>query len=261
MTRGRAVDAAAPMMESDASRSSAGAGTSAGPVIDWRSAACSRDSHQTRGRERWPQRSFTIGIEEEYQIIHPETRELTSYIQEFLDAGPGGPQGSDQAGVPPVPGRGRQPHLRRHPRKPAARARPAAPRGLRAWPRRRGLRVAAAGTHPFTSWTDAAGDRRPASATPSTKLRTWRRRRPADAGLRHARAHRHRGPRAPHRRHEPGALLHAALAGAFHQLTLLARARDGSQVLPHDRPGESAAVGHGRPPSARGPSTSASSTR
>ena len=33
------------------------------------------------------QRRFTIGIEEEYQIIHPDTRELTSYIQEFLDEG------------------------------------------------------------------------------------------------------------------------------------------------------------------------------
>lgn len=31
--------------------------------------------------------SFTIGIEEEYQIIDPETRELTSYIQEFLEQG------------------------------------------------------------------------------------------------------------------------------------------------------------------------------
>ena len=30
---------------------------------------------------------FTIGIEEEYQIIHPQTRELTTYIQEFLDQG------------------------------------------------------------------------------------------------------------------------------------------------------------------------------
>jgi len=30
---------------------------------------------------------FTIGIEEEYQIIDPETRELTSYVQEFLDQG------------------------------------------------------------------------------------------------------------------------------------------------------------------------------
>ena len=32
------------------------------------------------------QEKFTIGIEEEYQLIDPETRELTSYIQEFLDS-------------------------------------------------------------------------------------------------------------------------------------------------------------------------------
>ncbi len=30
---------------------------------------------------------LTIGIEEEYQIIHPETRELTSYVQELLEDG------------------------------------------------------------------------------------------------------------------------------------------------------------------------------
>lgn len=30
---------------------------------------------------------FTIGLEEEYQIIDPETRALTSYIQEFLEQG------------------------------------------------------------------------------------------------------------------------------------------------------------------------------
>jgi carboxylate-amine ligase len=30
---------------------------------------------------------FTLGIEEEYQIIDPESREVTSYIQEFLDQG------------------------------------------------------------------------------------------------------------------------------------------------------------------------------
>ncbi len=30
---------------------------------------------------------LTIGIEEEYQLIHPETRELTSYVQEFLERG------------------------------------------------------------------------------------------------------------------------------------------------------------------------------
>ncbi len=33
------------------------------------------------------QRKYTVGIEEEYQIIDPETRELTSYVQEFLDQG------------------------------------------------------------------------------------------------------------------------------------------------------------------------------
>lgn len=31
--------------------------------------------------------SYTIGIEEEYQIIDPDSRELTSYIQEFLQHG------------------------------------------------------------------------------------------------------------------------------------------------------------------------------
>jgi carboxylate-amine ligase len=30
---------------------------------------------------------FTIGIEEEYQIIDPESRELTSFVQEFLEQG------------------------------------------------------------------------------------------------------------------------------------------------------------------------------
>ena len=34
-----------------------------------------------------PKIPFTLGIEEEYQIIDPETRELTSYIQEFLERG------------------------------------------------------------------------------------------------------------------------------------------------------------------------------
>ena len=32
-------------------------------------------------------KDLTIGIEEEYQIIDPETRELTSYIAEILDKG------------------------------------------------------------------------------------------------------------------------------------------------------------------------------
>jgi len=31
--------------------------------------------------------SFSLGIEEEYQIVDPETRELKSYITELLEAG------------------------------------------------------------------------------------------------------------------------------------------------------------------------------
>ena len=31
--------------------------------------------------------NLTIGIEEEYQIIDPKTRELTSFISEFLEKG------------------------------------------------------------------------------------------------------------------------------------------------------------------------------
>src|SRR5687768_8158302 len=30
---------------------------------------------------------FTIGIEEEYQIIDPQTRELSSYVTQILEAG------------------------------------------------------------------------------------------------------------------------------------------------------------------------------
>ena len=30
---------------------------------------------------------YTVGIEEEYQIIDPESRELTSYVQKFLEQG------------------------------------------------------------------------------------------------------------------------------------------------------------------------------
>ena len=31
--------------------------------------------------------NLTIGVEEEYQLIDPKTRELTSYISEILDKG------------------------------------------------------------------------------------------------------------------------------------------------------------------------------
>ena len=31
--------------------------------------------------------AFTLGVEEEFQIIDPETRELRSHVQELLDEG------------------------------------------------------------------------------------------------------------------------------------------------------------------------------
>jgi carboxylate-amine ligase len=103
---------------------------------------------------------FTIGIEEEYQIIHPETRELTSYIQEFLDAGrivlkdqlkPEFLQSQVEVGskICTDIGQARQEIVRLR-------------RETSRMAREKGLRVAAAGTHPFTSWTSqevTAGER------------------------------------------------------------------------------------------------------
>jgi len=97
------------------------------------------------------QRRFTIGIEEEYQIIHPDTRELTSYIQEFLDAGrvilkdqikPEFLQSQVEVGS-------RVCNDIRDVRREIVRLRREVCRMAEA----KGLRVAAAGTHPFTSWT------------------------------------------------------------------------------------------------------------
>jgi carboxylate-amine ligase len=103
---------------------------------------------------------FTIGIEEEYQIVHPETRELTSYIQEFLDSGrvilkdaikPEFLQSQIEVGSricnSIVEAREEICRLRREVCKLAE---------------SKGLRIAAAGTHPFTSWTTqqvTAGER------------------------------------------------------------------------------------------------------
>ena len=30
---------------------------------------------------------FTLGVEEEYQIVHPETRDLRSYVSEIMEEG------------------------------------------------------------------------------------------------------------------------------------------------------------------------------
>jgi carboxylate-amine ligase len=94
--------------------------------------------------------SLTIGIEEEYQIIDPETRELRSYITQFLEQGKlllreqvkaELHQSMVEVGTEicrtPAEARAELVRLRRHVIDLAA---------------NNGLVIAAAGTHPFSSW-------------------------------------------------------------------------------------------------------------
>jgi glutamate---cysteine ligase / carboxylate-amine ligase len=95
--------------------------------------------------------SLTIGIEEEYQIIDPETRELRSYITEILqedelilkEVKPELHQSIVEVGTTicetPAQARGELLRLR------------SLVMGLA---RKKNLRIAAAGTHPFSSWVD-----------------------------------------------------------------------------------------------------------
>ncbi|MEZ5332369.1 MAG: carboxylate-amine ligase [Thermoanaerobaculia bacterium] len=95
---------------------------------------------------------FTIGIEEEYQIIDPETRELRSFVQEFLEQGrlvlkdqikPEQLQSQIEVGSKIchsiAEARDELAHLRRTVRDVA---------------RNNGLVIAAASTHPFSRWTE-----------------------------------------------------------------------------------------------------------
>src|ERR671914_41335 len=93
--------------------------------------------------------SLTLGIEEEYQIIDPATRELRSYITEILEGDhlvlgevkPELHQSMVEIGTQvcrtPAEVRAELVRLRRHVMELAG---------------RNGLVIAAAGTHPFSSW-------------------------------------------------------------------------------------------------------------
>jgi carboxylate-amine ligase len=97
-----------------------------------------------------PDFPFTIGIEEEYQVVDPETRELRSYITQILDRGrmilreqikPEMHQSIVEVGTNPV--RTAQ----------EARAEVLRLRGtIAALSAEHGLKIVAAGTHPFSSW-------------------------------------------------------------------------------------------------------------
>lgn len=95
---------------------------------------------------------LTIGIEEEYQIIDPETRELKSFVQEFLE------QGrlvlKDQIKAEQLQSQievgSRICHSIAEAREELARLR----RTVRDVARANGLVIAAASTHPFSRWTE-----------------------------------------------------------------------------------------------------------
>ena len=107
-----------------------------------------------------PKIPFTLGLEEEYQIIDGETRELTSYIQEFLDQGrlvlpdqikPEFLQSQVEVGSKIC-------HSIEQAREELIRMR----RSVIQVAEARGLQVAAASTHPFSKWTEqriSAGER------------------------------------------------------------------------------------------------------
>ena len=99
-----------------------------------------------------PRPSFNIGIEEEYQIVDPQTRELKSYITELLEAGKiilaeqvkaELHQSIVEVGTnicdTPAEARAELARLRR---------------GVMELAGRKGLKIAAAGTHPFSSWVE-----------------------------------------------------------------------------------------------------------
>jgi carboxylate-amine ligase len=96
--------------------------------------------------------SLTLGIEEEYQIIDPETRELRSYITEMLEEGqmvlreqmkPELHQSIVEVGTnvcqTPAEARAELVRLRR---------------AIIELAGKKGLKIASAGTHPFSSWIE-----------------------------------------------------------------------------------------------------------
>ncbi|HLN92988.1 MAG TPA: carboxylate-amine ligase [Thermoanaerobaculia bacterium] len=96
--------------------------------------------------------AFTLGVEEEFQIIDPETRELRSHIQEMLDEGvrvlkervkPEMHQSVMEIGTGICKDAGEV-------RRDVVELRSEIVRLAE----RSGLRVAASGTHPFSSWAD-----------------------------------------------------------------------------------------------------------
>ena len=175
---------------------------------------------------------FTIGVEEEFQIVDPETWELRSHVSAAaVGRGFARLRRSDQARDAPVDRRDRHEDLRKRER--TAAGDPSAPAAN--WsprPRARGLHVAAAGTHPFSSWIDqviSPGERYENIVEELQQLA----RSLLIFGLH---VHVADARQADHDRpDERGALLPAAPARALDQLAVLDGPRHRAEVVPHDR--------------------------
>ena len=96
--------------------------------------------------------SFNIGIEEEYQIIDPQTRELKSYITEMLEAGKLTLREQVKAELHQsiVEVGTKVCYTAAEARAELVRLR----QGVMELAGRNGLKIAAAGTHPISSWVD-----------------------------------------------------------------------------------------------------------
>src|ERR1044072_8207453 len=98
--------------------------------------------------------SFTLGVEEEFAIVDPETRELRSHVEQILEGGrrrlqervrPELHQSVVEVGTGICKDVGEA-------RRDVTELR----RGIIGLARENGLRVAATGTHPFSHWADQA---------------------------------------------------------------------------------------------------------
>jgi carboxylate-amine ligase len=96
---------------------------------------------------------FTLGIEEEFQIVDPETRELRSHVSEILEEGKAFARREDQAGNDPVDDRRSAPVFAQTSRRLGKISRPfgASFSGLA---KKKGMAIVAASTHPFSKWSE-----------------------------------------------------------------------------------------------------------
>ena len=96
--------------------------------------------------------TFTLGIEEEYQTVDPETRDLRSHIHaEIIEKGKLLSAGAREGGDASVRGRSRHFGLREYQRSEGGTEESSPPHDP-AFAQENGLRLASAATHPFADW-------------------------------------------------------------------------------------------------------------